>query len=431
MGFFKKIFKGVKKVFKKIGKGIKSAFKSIGKFMGKIGIIGQIGLALVLPGVGQILSGMLVGTTPGVVGGLAGSLQGMGAVGQAASSFIQGAVKVASNTGKFFSSITDGVTQVVGDTIGAAAKNLGITVDSTLGQGLSKLGVNMDVDGWGGVFTNAQKSFGNITEAGKSIFDISQPVGDPTATALAQDQMGNITEVSEGLQGQIDSATAFDVTSPIGETVVRAPNLSPDPFGPVGEIGGITYEMGPPSSSLLSRDLNMGFQNMQAVAKAPVSGSAGNIAEALAENIAQQGGSGTAADPFFASGKAAVAPDKSFLEKASEFVTGRDVAGNIAEARAGVGDLIAGAPRTVAEGVLSKGMQAIGLEDVPEYQYNQYAIAVPALDMGSTTSIGQELNTGQPEQFFNAYRGQMASNAYGATANFFNIYPEYMQRALG
>ena len=34
MGFFSKIFKGVKKVFKKIGKGIKSAFAKVGKFMG-------------------------------------------------------------------------------------------------------------------------------------------------------------------------------------------------------------------------------------------------------------------------------------------------------------------------------------------------------------------------------------------------------------
>jgi hypothetical protein len=46
------------------------------------------------------------------------------------------------------------------------------------------------------------------------------------------------------------------------------------------------------------------------------------------------------------------------------------------------------------------------------------------------TSIGQDLSMGQPDQFFSAYRGEMASNPYGATANFFNIYPEYMQRAL-
>jgi len=390
MGFFKKIFKGIKKVFKKIGKGIKSAFKSIGKFMGKIGIIGQIGLALVLPGVGQVLSGMLVGTTPGVVGGLAGTLQGMGAVGQAASSFIQGAVKIASNTGKFFSSITDGVAQVVGDTIGAAAKNLGITTDSFIGKGLNNIGINVDESGWGKIFTNAQESFGNITEAGRSIFDVSQPVGDPTATALAQDQMGNISQVSEGLQGQIEGGmTTPDIPAP----VVEQPSLlTPEMPRPVVT----TTTSGPPT---------------------------------VLESI--QAGSYTTDATGTIVPKSSIQAEKSLLDKASEFVTGRDFETNVELGRAGVGDVIAGAPKEVAKGVLSQGMQALGLEDELQYNVVQNTFAPPALDMGSMTSIGQELSMGQPEQFFTAYRGEMASNPYGATANFFNIYPEYMQRALG
>ncbi len=84
MGFFKKIFKGVKKVFKKIGKGIKSAFKSIGKFMDKIGIIGQIGLALVLPGIGAMLGAGLQG-----LGGVLAGYSGIGStVVNAAGQFI-------------------------------------------------------------------------------------------------------------------------------------------------------------------------------------------------------------------------------------------------------------------------------------------------------------------------------------------------------
>jgi hypothetical protein len=55
MGFFKKIFKGIGKVFKKIGKGIKSAFKKFGKFMGEAGILGQVAMMFILPGVGQLL----------------------------------------------------------------------------------------------------------------------------------------------------------------------------------------------------------------------------------------------------------------------------------------------------------------------------------------------------------------------------------------
>ena len=56
MGFFSKIWKGVKKTFKKIGKGIKKAFKSVGKFMGKIGILGNIALIFLTGGLGIGLS---------------------------------------------------------------------------------------------------------------------------------------------------------------------------------------------------------------------------------------------------------------------------------------------------------------------------------------------------------------------------------------
>ena len=421
MGFFKKIFKGIKKVFKKIGKGIKSAFKSIGKFMGKIGIIGQIGLALILPGVGQVLSGLLVGTTPGVVGGLAGTLQGMGAVGQAASSFIQGAVKVASNTSQFFSSVTDGVTKVVGDTIGAAAKSLGITTDSFIGQGLNKIGINVDESGWGKIFTNAQESLKGITEAGKSIFDISQPVGDPTATALAQDQMGNISQVSEGLQGQIDSATAFDVTSPIGETVVRAPNLSPDPFGPVGEIGGLTYEMGPPPSSLL------GSRQMM---QAPVSGSAGNIAETLAENIAQQGGAGTVADPFFASGKAAVAPEKSLLDKTSEFITGKSVDENLAYGRAKIREAVTDFVPETGKALGREAIaQATGLSPTAE-QLRPIAYSSSVALGDFETSIGfNDYATSPYQSVIDQVGPQYAtSHPYGLMAQQFN-FNQYQEQA--
>ena len=45
----------MRKFFKRIGKGIKKAFKKIGKFIGKMGIIGQIGLMMFLPMVGGAL----------------------------------------------------------------------------------------------------------------------------------------------------------------------------------------------------------------------------------------------------------------------------------------------------------------------------------------------------------------------------------------
>ena len=109
MGLFKKLFKGVKKIVKKIGKGIKKVVKGFTKAFGKLGVVGQLGL-MFIPGVGQILSGML-----GTVGRGAASFMSntFGAIGSAAVDgfkAIMGGFKAASSgMGKVFSSITDAV----------------------------------------------------------------------------------------------------------------------------------------------------------------------------------------------------------------------------------------------------------------------------------------------------------------------------------
>ena len=111
MGFFSKIFKGVKKVFKKIGKGIKSAFKGIGKFMNKIGVVGQIAMMFLMPYLGPMVGGFLKG-----VGGMAANALTTygGAVGQ---SIVNGAKFVITKGAEFagavkntFRTVTDGVT---------------------------------------------------------------------------------------------------------------------------------------------------------------------------------------------------------------------------------------------------------------------------------------------------------------------------------
>lgn len=122
MGFLSKIFKGVKKTFKKIGKGIKSAFTSIGKFMDEIGIVGQIGLSLLLPGVGAMLGSAFQGFTAVMTG-----YSGVGStIINGAGSFLAKAGQLAGQVGKSFSSITEGVKNVVGETLKAGANALGV-----------------------------------------------------------------------------------------------------------------------------------------------------------------------------------------------------------------------------------------------------------------------------------------------------------------
>ena len=118
MGFFKKIFKGIKKVFKKVGKAVKSAFKSVGKFMGKIGIVGQLGLALIMPYALPALGGLATGMMGTQVGGFLGSaIKGAG-------HFLNAAVKVGTRVGSAFKSVTKAVTDTIGNMVGATVNTI-------------------------------------------------------------------------------------------------------------------------------------------------------------------------------------------------------------------------------------------------------------------------------------------------------------------
>lgn len=387
--FIKKVVKGVGKVFKKIGKGIKSAFKKIGKFMGKIGIIGQIGLALILPGVGQMLSGLLVGTG-GTVGGLAGALQGMGAVGQAASSFIQGAVKIASNTSKFFSSVSDGVTQVVGDTIGAAAQSIGINPDTMIAKGLNKIGVNMDVDGWGGVFSNAKNSFGKITDAGSNLFNLD-PLSEISVPQRALKEIPKDSLINEApLREAIDSESALNAltqdrlqTDAAMARVGGEPLLGGDPFGPVGTIDGVTYMKGPPPTP-----------------PAPI----------------------TTGVPVYE------ATQKSLLDKTSEFITGQSIDENLTLGRAKIADAASDFIPETATAVGREAIaQAVGVSPTPDQMTPRYYSS--SVRLGDfETSIGTSVPDTTPYQGLIDQVGvQYASaNPYGLMAQQFN-FNQYQQ----
>jgi len=135
MGFFSKAFKKIKKgfksAFKGIGKGIKSAFKKFGKFMGKIGIVGQIAMMFVLPGIGAALGKTLGGAFSGLVGstGTAGAA-GSGLLGST-SAIVRGAGHVLKAAGNFtkmahssFKTVTDGIGSFVGEMAGAAVNKI-------------------------------------------------------------------------------------------------------------------------------------------------------------------------------------------------------------------------------------------------------------------------------------------------------------------
>ena len=172
MGFFSKIFKGVKKVFKKIGKGIKKVAMKVGKFMDKIGIVGQI--ALMFIPLGPILGGLLKG-----VGGIAArALTAMGPIG---AQILKGAQFVIGKAGKFvttaknaFGTVTEGVSKFVSEFTKTGLNKIGF--DATkfgfkAGGGLDtwvKSGSNSFGEAWGKVTTNITENAGRILDPFKS-----------------------------------------------------------------------------------------------------------------------------------------------------------------------------------------------------------------------------------------------------------------------
>ena len=152
MGLFKSIKKGIKKIGKAIRKGVKKVSKAtgldglirrtgraiksglakFGEFMGRIGILGQIAVTLMLPAIGGALLksvNFVTNTLAGVKGtGLAAKLaRGVAKVGQ----FVTRSV---SKVGNVYRNVTKGVT----DTITNFSKTLGNKIANVLPDGKLK-----------------------------------------------------------------------------------------------------------------------------------------------------------------------------------------------------------------------------------------------------------------------------------------------------
>lgn len=160
MGFFSKIWKGVKKGFKKLFKPIKSVFKSIGKFMNKIGIVGQIAMMFIpIPGLGALMSslGGMVSSAANTLIGVAGKGIG-GAIARGAGHVLKMAHTVGGKISQGFKTITEGVKSFVGNTgkylankipginiEGAPTSFFGKGSESVLGRTGASINKNLDV----------------------------------------------------------------------------------------------------------------------------------------------------------------------------------------------------------------------------------------------------------------------------------------------
>jgi hypothetical protein len=261
MGFFSKVWKGVKKGFKTLFKPIKAVFKTVGKFMNKIGIVGQIAMMFIpIPGLGALMSSM-----GSALGGAATALGASGnIIAQGAGKLLSGALKVGTKIGQGFKTITEGVKTFVGNTgkylankipgvniAGAPTSFFGPGSESVLGKTSASISKNMDT------------LFGRMPapKATMNVVPDATPVGPDQINAPAQsgvldEATGKVdfgkqeflqtpgavdmptSSVSPELQGlDIPTETSYQFDSTTGQRVPGSTKFgTTDTFAPAGPV---------------------------------------------------------------------------------------------------------------------------------------------------------------------------------------------------
>lgn len=352
MGFFSKVFKGIGKVFRKIGRGLKKVVGKVGKIFGKLGIIGQIGLGLLLPGVGQMLSGML-----GSVGGaLAGSSS---ALLQGAGKFIQGAIKIGTRVGNTFSTITEGVTKVIGETVGAVVNQIPGARD--LLKNISGGKIDISSKTFGSVWETTQNAMSDAINAGKDIF-APLSSADPAGLMTPEVQKARILEAEKAGVELPEWDKVLDISEVATDKTL---GYTPSPLDALQEIQVTAQKIPTTQPSLLG-----------AVKELP-----GKLVTAGTEAIQNL--------------------PQTIVDKAEG---------------------------AFSSGVVSKGMQKLGLEDKPEFTTQYYAASVPTIDMSGSTDIGQQPFDAVAYMENNVEAINM--NPYGYNANIYNAanYQNYMKQ---
>jgi hypothetical protein len=402
MSFLSKIFKGVRKTFKKIGKGIKTAFKSIGKFMDKIGIVGQIGLSLMLPGIGQMLSstwGSMVGVLQGYTGVGSSVIQGAG-------NFLQRATEIAGEIGQSFSTITEGVKNVVGETLKFGANKLGLgQVASGLGerfgsQYLTDLGTsinNASLDSIGKTFNasvdSVMESFSTEALGPDSAFqtarreqldiaDVKDPVSLQPKIEVTPDLATPDVAMKE-IQTDSLLSPKIDVTPPS----VSGPQTMGDPSAVVNRKLSVQAEAA--LDSAFDKEFNVGF-----------------TPEELSELRSKQ---------YFASTDASTIPIKAeaakegFIDKTLRL--GREKLQELPqEAVDKLGKTITDLPSQFAR-------RAAGLDPDPVYNQVSYATVVPTIQEAPTVGSQSTMN---PVQYVANNQQSMGLEPFGFNANMYN-----------
>ena len=359
MGFFSKVFKGVKKVVKKIGKGIKSAFAKVGKFMNKLGIVGQIALGLMLPGIGASLGKWAIT-----------AMGSSNAIVAAAGQFVNAAVSIGTKVSGAFKTVTEGVFKVVGQTVGTALNKIPGAGDLIKDLTLDKIDITQmkNFTGDGGVFDTVSKVMTDVADSGRDLFSmdtltaknkLGQDLIDKTQAALNQTNVmkgPNLTDTS--------NMSPVELENPILKNTLKETQMSSL------DAGNTTNLFTPkPTASQIQTGASMGLTSEQ-------------VAEGLVtteQSLAELQG----IDANYSSGPVPVPVPEAVVVTSSKAAT--EAAVDVVEQDAGywenlrnkVADEykefkadpfgVEGLSGRVTDGIGTQFMQGLGLENKPEF----------------------------------------------------------------
>lgn len=394
----KKLARGVKKVVKKIGSGIKSAFKKVGKFMGKIGIVGQIAMSFILPGIGGALMKGLGSAFSGAVGSMLGS----------GSAIIRGAGHVLKAAGNFakaghsaFKTVTGAVGSFVKEFAGTALKQI---------PGMEKLmpSLQNSSDSFFGKDSAFSRVQDNIAQNGSKFVEaFDKAIGKDVAVTGTGTTTAKVVNVADKTVG---AESLVDTLGPDGKSLTPVK----EPFYPTAS-GKLETSLLEPQVKLAVPDSILDVKGVDGTAIGQ--SMTGDFATKAAGTVAEK-----AVQPFYPTPDgtltAAKAADPSFLSKlgTSTMDAVKSIPDKIIEAP---GKFVEGLDKTVQKGLQNKVLVESGLKEEPVYN-TVYEGSTVVPDMSSTPFMAQY---GSPEINDRAYQmsidpsGFAMSNPWGSPAN--------------
>ena len=311
MGFLKKLWKKtVGKVWKKIGKTVKSVFKKVGKFMNKIGIVGQLAMSFILPGIGNALMAGFGSATAALAGGALGS------IGKAAGWVLGKAGTFAKTIATGFKTVSGAVTDFIGTTAKYVGGKLGIGTTQTLGQAFGQ-------QGFGGRLTDSFTKLGD--QASNFWNSTTADFADRGLMTAGEKAAANLGTFNTP---EVDVNKVSDISDSMANAVKKAPkNPNLFEFDPTQAgkplVKGINVpELGNLTQSTSSTGLNINLDNVSELGSSAIE-SASEDQSWFSKGLEKMTGEQTIGDALKAApGKAGKYAYKSLLEAPGKMVSG-------------------------------------------------------------------------------------------------------------